>query len=742
MKKLTDMVTGILIKRGVPRELWDGFLDPALYKPTDPTDFPGIENAADYLQQAVDAGKGICVYGDYDVDGVTSTALLVSVLKSLGADVIYKVPDRFKEGYGLNAAVIKEMPLKGVDLILTCDCGIANVEEVALARQLGMDVIITDHHLLPDKLPEANGIVSCQLLPQNHRARHLPGVGVAYFLARLLLARYHREEEAEQYLDLVALGLVADVVPLTGENRYLLQRGLPKIRQAYRPGIKALLQVCNLNADELTEEHIAFQLAPLINAAGRMETAQDAVELLLCREEKAARPWAEKLYKINQQRRQVGDQMLAEAEALLAGPVGGAIVLYQPHWHQGIIGITAGRLCEKYRVPVVLMCKKDDGETIVGSARSVEGVHIYRALGKCADYLLSYGGHAAAAGLSLHRDQLTIFTGLCTKVLSEMNEQALKDAGPTYDLELPIGGVNSRLYYQLRRLAPFGEGWPQPLFYCPQVKVLNARPTTGDKHLRLVVEHGGSQMPAIYWWGGDKKDIKSGRLLYNLSVNRWQGEEAVQLVVVNLEEAEEAPAQARVEKQVIEVQDYRRWRELGYSPPQFNDALYFYEGPPLKDFPYRVNHRYLMTPADRLVLLTCPPDPRVLREVIALSGARKLVLAYSISTSPGLSDVIKTLMGYLKYIINRRGGSTDVFELAAVTGHTELLVMKLIRHLQRLELLEVQMPGRGQMLIKPSQKKGKKKAPPEPLKKLLNESNAYRRFMLQAGTEQLLAQLP
>lgn len=733
----SDILAGMLINRGVSVEELEGFLDWQEYKPTNPEELPNMAQAVEIIKNVIEKGHRICVYGDYDVDGVTSTVLLVSVLRLLNADVIYKVPDRFKEGYGLNEQVIKEMPNKNVKLILTCDCGISNDQEISLARELGMEVVVTDHHHLPEELPDADAIVTPQMLPSDHRAKHVPGVGAAYFVAKALMATYGREEEVEQFIDLVALGAVADVVPLRGENRYFVQRGLAEICQLQRPGILALLDVANIVAENITEEDFGFKIAPCINAAGRMETAEYAVELLLSTEMITAQKWASTLNELNKQRKQRGKEMLQQAESMLPNENPGSIVLFHPQWHQGIIGITAGRLCEKYNVPVILMTLKEDGETVVGSARSVDGVHILNQLKKCGQHLSGYGGHAGAAGLSLRRDKLTLFMKVCERVLTDSAASISEDQSVQYDLQLPLGEVDINLYHQLRYLAPFGEGWPKPLFYCSEVSVVSARPTTSPEHLRLVLRHGQKTTLAMYFWGAGC-EVYQGDLLYYININRWNNKEELQLLVDSLiATPRRLSTEIEDQKKLQQVFDYRGWHELGDNIPQFTNALYYMEGFPLKSFDKQTSDRYSITTVENLVLFTCPPSSGVLREMIAVSEAENLVLAYSQITSVSVEDCIKQVMTHLVHVYRNKGGKTSVYEMARITGQTELLMMEIIRVLQKNNLLRVQTKEQGNLTVKPKQG-GKIKKVSKAAKELLNESNAYRRYMNTVKPEVLL----
>lgn len=725
----SEILAQILVRRGISEDDVLQFLNPDLYTPTAPEELPGIEDALKILRRAIEQGKKICIYGDYDVDGVTATALLFKVLKNLGAKVSYKVPDRFKEGYGMKEEVIARLHDEGVELILTCDCGISNVKEIELAKGFGMEVLVTDHHALPPVLPKADVIVNPQFLAPDHPARGLPGVGVAYFLAKALLKCYGRSDEADGFLDLVTLGIISDVVVLRGENRYLAQKGIPLIKEGRNPGIKALIEVAGIAPEEITEEDIGFRISPRINAAGRMQHAGIAVELFLTEDAKKAEELAKRLDELNEERRRVGDAMLEEAEALLKDSEGGPILLFKPHWHQGIIGITAGRLCEKYRVPAILMTLKEDGETVVGSARSIEGVNIFEVLQECRDYLVGFGGHAGAAGISLRLDNLDTFVGACSKAI-ERRMAEVKSAHDSFDLEYPIEKVDETLYYELRKLAPFGEGWPEPVFYCPNVEVITARPTTGQQHYRLVVGHGDKNLSALWWWAEGTPERGTVDLLYSVGINRWDGKEEVQLIIKGILKAEEKEEAAKEERREPRWIDYRSWRELGKPAPIYEDALYFYEGPPLKDFLQKTVDRYKVKEARRLVLLSCPPEPRVLEEIVALSQAEEIILAFSPAEIADIKKVLGWMMKYIKFVVNKQKGHTSVQDLAAVTGQTELVVAEMLRFLEENRLLEVKMEEYGRMHLKiNATERVSNVRPPRPLLELFEETRAYRRYM-------------
>lgn len=716
----------LLEGRGIDEEEVPVFLNPDLYRPTAPEEFPGMEKAVKIVRKAIQQGKKICIYGDYDVDGVTATALLLKTLKKLGAKVFYKVPDRFKEGYGMKEEVISNLYEKGIELIISCDCGIANVKEIELAKELGMEVVVTDHHTLPPALPKADAVVNPHFLDEGHPARWLPGVGVAYFLAKGLLKSIKREAEAEEFLDLVTLGIIADAVVLRGENRYIAQRGIPLIRECQNPGIRALVEVAGIDPKYITEEDIGFQICPRINAAGRLEHAGIAVELFLSDDAQRARNFAKKLDELNEERRLLVDAMLEEAEAMVEE--GEPILLFRPHWHQGILGITAGRLCEKYKVPAIMMSLKEDGVTVVGSARSVEGLNIYEALLECRSYLAGFGGHAGAAGINLERKKLDSFIKNCSKVIKEKMRD-VKAASDDYDLKLPLEDVDEKLYFELRKLAPFGEGWPEPIFYCPGVEIINARPMTNQRHLRLVVGSGDKNLPALWWWAEDTPERCTADLLYSVGINRWNGKEEAQLIVRGILKTGEKEEEQKEVKKEPQWVDYRSWRKLGKQEPIYEDALYFYEGPPLRNFPEETVNRYGIKETHRLVLLSCPPEQQVLDEIIALSKAKEVIMAFSPEEIVESRVIIRRVMEYIKFAAIKKGGHTSVQDIAAAAAQTELAVMEILHFLEKQQMLDVKTGEYGRLKLKLIPRKAAKAKLPATLKQLLEETNAYRRHM-------------
>ncbi|MEW5762264.1 MAG: single-stranded-DNA-specific exonuclease RecJ [Bacillota bacterium] len=713
------------------------FLDWRLYEPFRPGQLPGMAGAVAVVRRAIDAGRRVCVYGDYDADGVTATAVLVDALRRLGADVVYHTPDRFREGYGLNRGVIEDLAAAGVGLIVTCDTGIGSVEEVARAGELGMEVVITDHHQPPAVLPPAAAIINPKLLDPDHPTRVLAGVGVAFLLAGALLDE--GGDWPESFLDLFVLGTIADAVPLLGENRYWVQRGLPCLRATRRPGLQALLRVAGIAPDGTTEEDVAYQLAPRINAAGRLEVARPVVELLLTGDAARAAELAAWLDRVNARRRELCELIDGEAEERLEDPSAPAIVLFDPHWHEGVIGIVAGRLAERYGRPAFLLTAKAEEDVAVGSARAAAGVSVYEVLAACADELLRFGGHEAAAGFSVAPERVPRLASRIRTVVG--SRWPALEGGLAVDRELGLDLVRREVYESVRRLAPFGAGNPTPLFVARGVSVLARRPTLDGRHLRLVVGREEHRCPAIWWSPPRTQVAESGAVetvdvVYELGLDRWQGEERLQLVVRDILPSVAAPVPAAGEEWID-----LRGVALAEVARAYAGAVFYHEGKPAPaGLP--TGNRYNVARAATLVLLAIPPDPAVLREIVALAGAHRIVLAFGPEPPRSLQAFLKDLLGMAKYAVAHEAGLADLGRLAAALGELESTVYYGLVTLMAAGALEVTLEERNRVLVR---KGPPARVPPEAprarvlLKKLLAEARAFRRFCLAASASEIAA---
>lgn len=723
---------------------------------------PDLHEGVDYVVQAILTGQRICVYGDYDTDGTTSTALLVDLLRRLGADVTYYVPNRFRDGYGMNAAAINMLADEGTALILTCDCGVRNLEEVVLARRLGMTVVVTDHHELGPVLPDADAVINPKRLPEGHPSRMLPGVGTAYLLARQILRALDRDpEEADRWLDLVATGIIADVVPLSGANRELARRGLARLNTSPCLGLQALMGVAGLQAP-ITEEDVAFQLVPRINAAGRLADASVAVRLLLAIGATEAQDLAEELDRLNQERKRL-TAAVAEAAAKEVKPGVGAILLYRPEWHEGVLGIAAGKLAEEYGVPTLLMARKQGGKVLVGSARALEGFVLHEALEACSEHLLKYGGHASAAGFSLLEDRFPAFrAAMLEEARRRSHPEAAGERPRVADLALPMAEVDRDLYDALRRAAPFGEGNPVPLLFSPGVKLLSARPIgPGEKHLRLVFRDGEQSLAGIWWGAGAlalELEPQTVDLFYHVGLNRWNGQELLQVAVEQLAPpgvAVEEPAEAdEPQAKAAEVAEADRVAEAppqplvvtrpvlidlrGYDPhdvlAEFPDALCFAEGrrTPTGDGEdgLPVVDRYGLRPAADLVMLSPIPSPRLLDEAIARTGTQRLVMAWPTAAPSEEERFLPVVMALVAAQLSH-GPYVTVEQLAVQTGELEITVRKALEALAESGLLAIDEDDGSRLRLRPrTDGRGIRESHAlRQMRQLVGESRAFRRFL-------------
>lgn len=509
----------------------------------------GIDKAVELLLNALKNQEKVCICGDFDADGATSSALMVSALQAFGLQQVgYRVPNRMTDGYGLSVAMVEQLVVENVQLIVTVDNGIAAHDAVALAREKGIKVLVTDHHLPPEELPPANAIVNPNQHGCEFPSKNLAGVGVAFYVL-LALRSALREQGVEplpnlaDWLDLVALGTVADVVPLDYNNRVLVQQGIARIRKGMsRPGIKALLEVANRDASQLAASDLGFALGPRINAAGRLDDIGLGIECLLAGETRAQQ-LAQQLNDLNQQRKSIETEMREHAESAVAklrfdqGQVPDLVTLYQPDWHAGVIGIVAGRVKEQVNRPVIALANDDD-EFLKGSARSVSGLHMRDLLERVHSLepgiMERFGGHAMAAGLTMKKENLARFSVLAEQVASEWLSEEQKQRVFWSDGELTTLQLSQDSVNMLQSAGPWGQQFPEPMFD-GQFELVDQR-IVGERHLKLVVRHPqGELLDAIAFnvdtqqWPAQQASVVE--LLYKPQLNHFRGRTNVQLLV-------------------------------------------------------------------------------------------------------------------------------------------------------------------------------------------------------------------
>lgn len=533
------LIVQLLYNRGITEPAqFEAFLNVDRRLEADPFLLPDMHRAVQRTYQALFRGERIAVYGDFDADGITATALLTQGLSALGGRVIPFIPHRFRDGYGLQLAPLERLGKAGVSLIITADTGISAFEEVARCRKLGMDVIVTDHHVPPDYLPPALAVVDPKRSDSAFRATDLAGVGVAFKLLQALLEGSGRDRVLAGLLDLVALGTVADMVPLLGDNRYWVKQGLELLNSTERIGLQEMMRCAGLQPGNLTSESISWILAPRINAAGRLDDASTSYRLLVTQSRDEAARLALDLEEKNARRQRMTSELLLRARELLLAQgvdfpllmVGGA------DFPAGVMGLVAGRLAEEFYRPVILL--KTGPEVCRGSGRSIPEFNLIGALDRCRDLLLNVGGHAGAAGFTVQRDNLAALQMRLLKIAEE--ELAGVDLRPHIDIdaEVPLTVFTGDFYQQLQKLAPFGSGNPEPTFVTREVEVLEWSPVgeQGD-HLRLKVRQESVVWDAIGFGLGGLADQISSRIdvAYNLIADAWNGVERLRLKLLDFD---------------------------------------------------------------------------------------------------------------------------------------------------------------------------------------------------------------
>ncbi|MEX2316068.1 MAG: single-stranded-DNA-specific exonuclease RecJ [Pirellulales bacterium] len=548
--RISPLTAKVLIARGyATQQQAADFLNARLADLHDPELLPGVADAADRVVAAVKAKRRITIYGDYDVDGVTATSLLWHCLKLQGATVDYYIPSRLEEGYGLNEQALRQLAAEDATrLVITVDCGISGVAEAAVARSVGLEMIITDHHQMLDKLPAAACLVHPRLPGSQYPFRDLCGVGVAFKLAWGICQRLGDGKKASPQMreflkgavGLTAIGTVADVVPLLGENRVLVRYGLKSLVERSTPGMQALMKIAGLDTNrQLQAEDIGFAIAPRLNAAGRLGQARLAVELLTTENKERADALADYLDELNNNRRTVERRIFKQAKELVAAnPAWSeqrALVLTHRDWHAGVIGIVASRVAEHFQKPAILISLQPD-DLGLGSGRSYGGADLHAALSSCAEHLQSFGGHQAAAGLKIRADRVDAFREAICAYCTENHESCNDGDELRIDAEVRLADVTRQSVGELDRLGPFGQENPRPIFAASRIELAEPPRTMGDgdHHLSLKVRQYGSVFRAIAFGKGEwAEQIARAEGPISISfapaINRFRGRESVEL---------------------------------------------------------------------------------------------------------------------------------------------------------------------------------------------------------------------
>lgn len=690
-----SLIKRLLFSRGIKSEEdIKEFLNPLEMKLTHPNVFTDMQKCVQRLSEAIDNGEKIVIHGDFDADGVTSTSLLYRTFKFLGADVNYFIPDRDKEGHGFDTkALVKVMTQVKPKVIISCDCGISDVDAVNFLNSFKIDVIITDHHEAPEELPKAYGIINPKApdaLDESLTAKQiesltsLAGVGVAFKVAQGLLEKYGKLEFISEILPYVAVGTVADIVPLVGENRYYVSKGLELISNGKHYGLSRLLDSAGYKG-QITSEHIAFGIAPRINASGRLDTVDAALKVLISDNKQEIEMSIQSLNEFNKVRQELCQNIFAEADEMVKkeGNRNSAIVLFNKEWHIGIIGIVASMLVEKYYKPTFLMTYSDETKQFRCSSRSVEGINLYDTISMNSELFDGFGGHAMAAGLAFSQEKSSfeqVKSALC-KTVKEMSQG--KDLKPfiNIDLELMPDDIDVDLVEQISMLEPFGACNPSPTFAIKNLKIKQKRLMGENKnHLRLTCQAGTQEFNCIRWKAGDISLVNGDTLdiAFHPQINEYNGVTSVQLIIDDihseyLKEEEEAAVS-------LKLYDHRKKTDI---LPQVNDyvknskqnILIFAESKPVldalrpfKNLSEKTFTRDNLQNCDALMFFDYPADRETFEKILQVTNPSSIhFMNYEIKYFDE-KEFLKTVCGMLKFACHNNGGKVELRRCASFLG--------------------------------------------------------------------------
>lgn len=740
-----------LARRGIDSlEMAQAYLDPQTYVESSPYDFKDMPKAVERINLAVQKKERIGIWGDFDVDGQTSTALLLDGLRQVGAQVDFHIPNRARESHGIRLEFLKKFMQKDIDLLVTCDTGITDIEALQYAADQGLDVILTDHHTLPEQLPPALAIINPHLLSDDHPMRNLAGVGAAYQLIRALFEEKGIGKSASTYLDLVALGTVADLAELDQENRFYTQMGLRQMNKNLRPALDAILSTSAIGSSTITESIIGFTLAPRLNAVGRLDDANDNVNFLLSRDSAFLERTANKLEDLNSERKIAVNMVYQSAHEMLEKEPElnrfNALVLAKAGWARGVVGIAASKLSEDFNKPAILLNMQDD--IAAGSVRSVEGINIIRCIRENARFLNTFGGHPMAAGLSLNADKLREFRTALSRTIAKHYKGLPAEKQLQIDGYLSFSNLNLELVNEIDSLAPFGNGNPPPVLVSRNISVEKTfNLGKNELHRKLILRNTEGETREALWWNANGQPLPQEPfdLAYYLRLNEYKGQRQVVLEWIDWQEHESAAITLETPVFTHDIQDYR----LTPQPMKILETLtgqleisFWAEGlGNFGDIP--IKNRFELEKAKALAILTPPPSLSVLQDSLkkVMPG---LVILFRLKTSDdSIKGFLNTISGLIKYATSHYDGAIDPKELAAVLGQTKELVELGLKWwachgdivLERLDNERYQVEKKGS---DDSMDQKALEALTRSIQSLLNENTAFRSFYTRADPAFLL----
>ena len=713
-----SLIKRLLFSRGIKtdKEIYE-FLHPLEMTPYDPNVFVDMEKTIERLSNAVDNNEKIVIYGDFDADGVTSTSLLYKTFKYLGADVNYFIPDRDKQGHGFDTkALVKLMTTVKPKVIISVDCGISDVEAVNFINSFKIDVIITDHHEAPEELPKAFAIINPKApnaLDENLTAKDiesltsLAGVGVAFKVAQGLLKHYNKTEFVYEILPFVAVGTISDIVPLVGENRYLVAKGLELISQGKHYGIKRLLESAGYKVEKgITSENIAFGVAPRINASGRLDTVEDAVKILISDNKQEIETSVISLNNFNKVRQELCQNIFLEAEEMLnqEGNRNPAIILYKPEWHIGIIGIVASKLVEKYYKPTFLMTYSEETQQFRCSARGVEGLSLYDIISANSELLDGFGGHKLAAGLYFSKEKSSFeqVKSALNKTIKEMlNGQELK---PFIDVDTEVypTDINVKLVEEISQMEPFGASNPSPIFAMKNLKIKEKRLMGENKdHLRLTVQSGTCEFTCVRWQMGDISLVPGDMIdiAFHPQINEYNGNTSVQLIIDDIHSdmlKDDEPQEVG-----LKLYDHRKKTNIlplvnDYVKNSKQNIMIFAESKAVKDLltPFsnlitKTFTREKVTPCDALMFFDYPADKETFDYIIEEARPSSIhFMNYNIKYFDD-KEFLTTFIKMLRYAEHNNEGKVNFLRCSSALGKSVETVLTLLDLFEDVDFIKI-----------------------------------------------------
>jgi len=740
-------ITDLLTKRGLTRlETVNKFLYPEHYSHTSTLEFPDMQKAISRIMRAIQVGEKIGIWGDFDVDGQTSTAILFDGLKKFGANCDFHIPVRKVESHGILKEKLIEFLKKGIQLLITCDTGITEYDALQYAEQIGLDVIISDHHSLPEIMPPAFSILNPRVFPESHPFYHLAGVGTAFQIIRGLNEVFSGNDRSQEYYDLVALGTIADLAMLRDENRFYTQLGLRRMNSAPRPAFQAMQNAAGESSSLLNESVISFTFSPRLNAIGRLENANPNVTFLLENDPIKCEQHAEKLERINDKRKMETENVYSSALELLKSnpelstyPV---LLLARKGWEPGVVGIAANKLADKFNKPAVLLIIEE--ARAFGSARSIEGVDIIRAIEKNKAYLHKFGGHPMAAGLSMAAERIEEFRQALSNTIQESIERKVLEKRLEIDLYLPLANIHTKLVEEVNTLSPFGHGNPAPVLVSPTLEIVKNSPFGhSGQHQTFTVRDVEGETRKVVWWNCSDQQFPTEKfdLAFTIKPNHFKNKEGFMLEWIDFRECEREIIPVKPSLRKIRFRDFRTSKEQKLVIDTLmttENAQLWGEGIGLP-ISNGVLNRGKLVRGEVLGILTPPPSQDILTHLLEIVQPRHMVFFNFFQPDDRLEPFLNHLSGLIKFCINNKNGRGTLEEFAAAMNQTIQNIKLGLQWWEKKGSIHNTFNGIEVTICLSNQKPSSDmRAITDDLQKALLETAAYRSYYRRVNPEMLL----